>query len=184
VGIAAVSTLTPTQTVGPYFRIGLDWPDAWRLAPTGVGASRIVLRGRVLDGDGAAVPDAVVEIWQADSEGRYHASSADGFRGAGRCAVDTQGAYCFETIKPGAVTAPDGGRQTPHINLLVMARGLLQHLYTRVYFPADAALHAEDCVLACVPAARRATLVAREVSSELHFDIHLQGGHETVFFAL
>ncbi len=131
-----------------------------------------------------AVPDAVIEIWQADSEGHYHASSEDGFRGAGRCAVDAQGGYRFETIKPGRVAAPDGGLQAPHINLLVMARGLLQHIYTRVYFPADAPAHAQDCVLACVPAARRATLIARDVSGEFHFDIHLQGEHETVFFAL
>lgn len=175
-----MSGLTPSQTVGPYFRIGLDWPDAWRLGA----ACDLVVRGRVLDGDGAPVPDALVEIWQADGDGIYHPHTAQGFRGLGRCAVDAAGAFRFETIKPGRVAAPDGGWQAPHISVLVMARGLLQHLYTRVYFPEDAALHASDAVLACVPAARRATLIARAVDGAMHFDIHLQGEHETVFFAL
>lgn len=172
--------LTPSQTVGPYFRIGLDWPDAWRLAD----ACNLKLRGRVLDGDGAPVPDALVELWQADGDGEYHRNRAEGFRGLGRCGVDAGGGFYFETIKPGRVVAPEGGHQAPHLNLLVMARGLLQHLYTRVYFPADAALHDADAVLACVPAARRHTLIARALGDEFHFDIHLQGEHETVFFAL
>ena len=179
-----MSVLTPSQTVGPYFRIGLDWPAAWRVATSDSAAPRRVLRGRLLDGDGAPVSDAVIEIWQADAQGQYHASSADGFRGAGRCSVDAQGCFCFETAKPGSVATPDGGWQAPHINLLVMARGLLQHLYTRVYFPDDAGLHGDDRVLACVPAPRRATLIARDEQGELHFDIHLQGEHETVFVAL
>ncbi len=176
--------LTPSQTVGPYFRIGLDWPQAWRLASAERGATTVHLCGRLYDGDGAPVPDALIEIWQADGEGCYHPHRSEGFRGYGRCAVDAQGGFRFETIKPGAVVAPDGGHQAPHINLLVMARGLLQHLYTRVYFPDDAHLHDTDAVLACVPAARRPTLVARAIGGELHFDIHLQGEHETVFFAL
>ena len=179
-----MSTLTPSQTVGPYFRIGLDWPQAWRLASDDSAAPRVVLRGRVLDGAGASVPDALLEIWQADSAGHYHLSSEHGFRGAGRCAVDAEGGFRFETVKPGAVVAPNGGWQAPHINLLVMARGLLQHLYTRIYFPDDAALHSDDTVLACVPAARRATLIAKPLQNEFHFDLHLQGQHETVFFAL
>ena len=176
--------LTPSQTVGPYFRIGLDWPQAWRLASAERGATTVHLCGRLYDGDGAPVPDALIEIWQADGEGCYHPQRSEGFRGYGRCAVDAQGEFRFETIKPGAVVAPDGGHQAPHINLLVMARGLLQHLYTRVYFPDDTHLHGTDAVLACVPAARRPTLVARAIGGELHFDIHLQGEHETVFFAL
>ena len=176
--------LTPSQTVGPYFRIGLDWPQAWRLASAERGATTVHLCGRLYDGDGAPVPDALIEIWQADGEGCYHPQRSEGFRGYGRCAVDAQGEFRFETIKPGAVVAPDGGHQAPHINLLVMARGLLQHLYTRVYFPDDVRLHGTDAVLACVPAARRPTLVARAIGGELHFDIHLQGEHETVFFAL
>lgn len=175
-----MSVLTPSQTVGPYFRIGLEWPQAWRLSS----AATVVLRGRLRDGDGAPVPDALIEIWQADGHGRYHPQTENGFRGLGRCAVDVQGCFHFETIKPGCVVAPDGGWQAPHINLLVLARGLLQHVYTRVYFPEDQALHDADTVLACVPAARRHTLVARADAGEWRFDIHLQGEHETVFFAL
>ena len=176
--------LTPSQTVGPYFRIGLDWPDAWRLARADEGVATLILRGQLRDGDGAPVPDALLEIWQADGAGRYHPSSAEGFRGLGRRAVDAEGRYQFETIMPGAVPGSDGRPQAPHINLLVMARGLLQHLYTRVYFAEHAHLHGDDAVLACVPAARRSTLLAEARNGEYHFDIHLQGEHETVFFAL
>jgi protocatechuate 3,4-dioxygenase, alpha subunit len=179
-----VSGLTPSQTVGPFFRIGLHWPERWRLAADLHAGPRITLRGRVLDGDGAAVPDALIEIWQADSEGRYHADRDTGFCGAGRCAVDNHGSFCFETRKPGRVALPDGRLQAPHINLLVLARGLLLHLYTRVYFAADAAVFDDDVVLACVPSARRGTLIAQPVGEEHVFDIHLQGEHETVFFEL
>ena len=180
-----MNTLTPTQTVGPYFSIGLAWPDAWRVAVDDSGGPRFTLRGQLRDGDGVPVSDAVLEIWQADSAGCYHASRVDGFRGAGRCAVDERGCFRFETVKPGAVVAPDGSLQAPHINVLVMARGLLQQLYTRVYFAADAHLHNSDMVLACVPVARRATLTAvANASNEQVFDIHLQGAHETVFFEL
>lgn len=179
-----MSGLTPSQTVGPYFRIGLDWPDAWRLAVDDSVGPRITLRGQMLDGDGVPVTDALIEIWQADSDGRYHAARAGGFGGAGRCAVDGHGGFRFETVKPGRVAAPDASLQAPHINVLVMARGLLQQLYTRIYFAADAALHATDVVLACVPARRRATLIAVPVGDEQVFDIHLQGERETVFFEL
>ena len=179
-----MSGLTPSQTVGPYFRIGLDWPDAWRLAVDHSGGPRITLRGQVLDGDGVPVTDALIEIWQADSDGRYHAVGAGGFRGVGRCAVDGHGGFRFETVMPGRVVAPDTSLQAPHVNVLVLARGLLQQLYTRIYFAADAALHATDVVLACVPARRRATLIAAPAGDEQVFDIHLQGERETVFFEL
>lgn len=179
-----MSGLTPSQTVGPFFSIGLNWPTGWRVAMDHNAGPRITLRGRVFDGDGVPVPDALIEIWQADGEGRYHAERELGFCGTGRCAVDEQGVFRFETRKPGRVPLPDGRLQAPHINLLVLARGLLQHLYTRVYFTADAATHDDDAVLACVPPARRATLLAQPVGDEQVFDIHLQGGHETVFFAL
>lgn len=179
-----MSGLTPSQTVGPFFHIGLHWPEGWRAAVDHGDGPRITLRGRVFDGDGAAVPDALIEIWQADSEGRYHAHREQGFCGAGRCAVDAQGGFCFETCIPGRVVLPDGRLQAPHINLLVLARGLLQHLYTRVYFAADTAAHNDDAVLACVPPARRATLIALPVGDEHVFDIHLQGEYETVFFEL
>ena len=179
-----MTVLTPSQTVGPYFRIGLDWPHAWRLVDDTTPGERLTLTGRLLDGDGAPVPDALIEIWQADAAGHYARDAGAAFRGAGRCAVDADGCFRFETIRPGRVAAPDGTLQAPHINLLVMARGLLRHVYTRVYFAADTALHAADAVLACVPAARRATLVARADGALHSFDIHLQGARETVFFDL
>lgn len=179
-----MSGLTPSQTVGPYFRIGLDWPDGHRIASADCPGERVVLRGQVFDGDGVTVSDALIEIWQADSDGQYHARRASGFRGLGRCAVDSNGGFRFETIKPGAVSVVDGRWQAPHFNLLVMARGLLQHLYTRVYFPQDGAAQEQDSVLRCVPRARRTTLIARAVDDEFLFDIHLQGEHETVFFAI
>ena len=180
-----MNTLTPAQTVGPYFHIGLAWPEAWRLVQGNSGAEKIVINGRVLDGDGAPVVDALIEIWQADADGTYHPhADGAGFRGVGRCAVDALGGFCFQTVKPGPVAAPVGGLQAPHINVLVMARGLLQHLYTRLYFDDDAPLHDHDAVLACVPRARRATLLATRRSDAYVFDIHLQGEHETVFFAL
>ncbi len=176
--------LTPSQTVGPYFRIGLDWPDAWRLATDKTPGESLTLVGRVLDGDGQPVGDALVEVWQADADGRYPSPGAQGFSGLGRCGVDAEGEFRFVTVKPGAVAAPDGGLQAPHLNLVVMARGLLTHLFTRVYFPGDEAVQDVDPMLARVPAARRATLLARRDGDVHRFDIHLQGEHETVFFAL
>ena len=178
-----MSGLTPSQTVGPFFSIGLAWAEGWCVAMDPA-RPRITLRGRVFDGDGVPVPDALIEIWQADGEGRYHAERQQGFCGAGRCAVDKQGMFCFETSMPGPVCAPDGRLQAPHINLLVLARGLLQHLYTRVYFAMDAVAHDHDAVLACVPPTRRGTLIAQPVGKDHVFDIHLQGEHETVFFEL
>ncbi len=177
-----MSGLTPSQTVGPFFRIGLFWPAGGCVATNA--EPRITLRGRLLDGDGVPVPDALIEIWQADGQGDYHAAREHGFCGAGRCAVDDHGVFRFETAKPGRVALPDGRLQAPHINLLVLARGLLQHLYTRVYFAADAASHDDDVVLICVPPARRATLIAKAVGNDHVFDIHLQGELETVFFEL
>ena len=180
-----MSTLTPAQTVGPYFHIGLAWPEAWRLVQDKSGAENILINGRVLDGDGAPVVDALIEIWQADADGHYHAhADGAGLRSVGRCAADAQGGFRFQTVKPGRVAAPAGGLQAPHINVLIMARGLLQHLYTRLYFADDAALHDHDAVLACVPRARRATLLATRRDHAYVFDIHLQGEDETVFFAL
>lgn len=176
-----MSVLTPSQTVGPYFHIGLDWPDAHRLAGDSTPGTPIVLQGRLLDGDGAAVPDAMIEIWQADASGRYGSDAVSGFRGAGRAAVDANGRFAFETVKPGAVSDAHG-TQAPHVNVAVFARGLLVHLYTRIYFADESAANAADPVLTCVPAARRETLLARREGDAWVLDIHLQGTHETVFF--
>ena len=178
---------TPWQTVGPFFSIGLTWPGGADLSAGQDGA--IEIEGQVLDGDGAPVPDAVIEIWHADPEGCYahpadrrNAAVTPAFSGFGRCGTES-GGFCFRTVKPGRVAAPEGGLQAPHILVGVLARGLLRRLATRLYF-ADEAANAEDPVLALVPAARRSTLLAQpRASGRYRWDIHLQGPEETVFFA-
>ena len=173
-----MSLPTPSQTVGPFFNIGLPGDNPPELvAPSAEGALR--LRGVVYDGEGEAVPDALIEIWQADRAGRY----ADGFRGFGRAETDERGSYLFVTVKPGPVPAPGGGLQAPHIAVSVFARGLLKRLVTRIYFPDEQEANAADPVLSAVDPARRETLIARSDGGEgLRFDIRFQGDGETVFF--
>jgi protocatechuate 3,4-dioxygenase alpha subunit len=191
--------LTPSQTVGPFFKYGLtpngayDWNDAFtsNLVTPDTSGDRIRVEGRVFDGDGAPVPDCMLEIWQADAQGRFsdpqdkRAPANSSFKGFGRCGTDPNGGYAFDTIKPGTVPDPDGKPQAPHLLLAVFARGMLRHLYTRIYFN-DEAGNASDPVLALVPADRRATLIAsREAgngSAVYKLDLHLQGDGETVFF--
>jgi len=190
--------LTPSQTVGPYFAYGLtpggkyEWNDAFSndlVTPDATG-DRIRIAGQVFDGDGAVIPDAMLEIWQADGQGRYanprdtRALPNAAFKGFGRCGAGAKGEFSFDTIKPGVVPDPDGKPQAPHILLAVFARGMLLHLYTRIYFDDEAAKNAVDPILALVPAERRATLIAkREAGSATYrFDVHLQGDDETVFF--
>jgi len=190
--------ITPSQTVGPFFKYGLtangqyEWNDAFTgdlITPDATG-ERIRVEGRVFDGDGAPVPDAMLEIWQADSQGRFadsqdkRAQPNSKFRGFGRVGTDANGAFAFDTVKPGPVPDPDGIPQAPHLLLAVFARGMLRHLYTRIYF-GDEAGNSIDPVLALVPADRRATLVAKRKTggnAVYTFDIHLQGDNETVFF--
>jgi protocatechuate 3,4-dioxygenase, alpha subunit len=194
-----MSTLTPSQTVGPYFAIGLapeslglNWISTITndLVTPDVSGERIRLKGRVLDGDGAPIDDCLLEIWQADAAGRYaHPADQGGpnatFTGFGRASTEAGGQYLFHTIKPGQVRGPQGVLQAPHIMLAVFARGMLRQQYARIYFAGEAA-NADDPVLALVPAARRATLMATpEPGTDpvvYQFDIHLQGEHETVFF--
>ena len=191
--------ITPSQTVGPFFKYGLtpndqyDWNDAFtgNLVTPDASGERIRVEGRVFDGDGAPVPDAMLEIWQADSQGRFadpqdkRALPNTQFRGFGRVGTDANGAYAFDTIKPGVVPDPDGKPQAPHLLLAVFARGMLRHLYTRIYFDGEAA-NAGDPVLALVPADRRATLIAERQpgngSAVYKLDLRLQGDGETVFF--
>ncbi|RTE93244.1 protocatechuate 3,4-dioxygenase subunit alpha [Bradyrhizobium sp. LVM 105] len=189
--------ITPSQTVGPFFKYGLTptgeyaWNDAFThstLTPDVTG-DRIRIEGRVFDGDGVAVPDCMLEIWQADAKGRFadpqdtRALPNASFRGFARCGTDKDGHYAFETIKPGAVPDPDGKPQAPHILVAVFGRGMLRHLYTRIYF-SDESGNAADPVLALVPADRRATLIAvREAGKSIYrLDLRLQGDNETVFF--
>lgn len=191
--------VTPSQTVGPYFAYGLtsqgqyDWNDAFsnNLVTPDTSGDRIRVEGTVFDGDGVPMPDCMLEIWQADSQGRFsdpqdkRAQPNSSFRGFGRIGTNKEGGYAFDTIKPGQVADPDGKMQAPHLSLAVYARGLLLHLYSRIYFDGEAA-NAADPVLALVPADRRHTLIAKRQSGPgngiYRFDIHMQGDNETVFF--
>jgi protocatechuate 3,4-dioxygenase alpha subunit len=182
---------TPSQTVGPYFSIGLPWDLGPHAVSDGV-PGRLRLAGSVFDGAGALVPDAMVETWQADPEGRFadlwdHGgpSRLEGFRGFGRCGYEVgDGTYDIFTVKPGPVPGPAGAAQAPHIAMSVFARGMLNRLVTRVYFADEPKANAVDPVLGAVPAERRATLLAQPTDDGYRFDIHLQGPGETVFFAL
>ena len=180
-----------SQTVGPYLHIGLNWLTIADLTGPDIAGETITLAGTVVDGDGQPVPDAMVEIWQANSHGRYpHPEDKrdlplePNFLGFGRVPTDARGSFRFTTIKPGPVPGPDGRPQAPHINVTIFMRGMLKHLLTRMYFPDDPA-NAADPVLATVPADRRATLVARRVDGKgtsLAWVVVLQGNDETVFF--
>jgi protocatechuate 3,4-dioxygenase alpha subunit len=191
-----VTRLPPTapQTVGPFFHDGLLRHDAQRSTVAGpaTAGTRIRIEGTVYDGDREPVPDAVLEIWQANHHGRY-AHPADtrelpldaDFSGFGRGGTGADGAYWFETIKPGAVPFDDTQLQAPHINVALFARGLLNHLFTRLYF-GDEPANNDDPVLGRVPAERRATLIAQPQQHDgllvYRWDIVLQGTGETVFF--
>jgi protocatechuate 3,4-dioxygenase alpha subunit len=182
-------TPTPSQTVGPYLHLGLT--DAWsisRIAGDGAKGERVWLTFRVLDGNGAPVPDAMIELWQADSAGNYanQESSADGtaFRGFGRLATAEDGSCTFETIRPGCVPGPGETVQAPHINVSILGRGILKRLSTRVYFAGEPA-NASDPALTLVPENRSATMLAQPDparTSDWIFDVHLRGEGETVFF--
>lgn len=191
--------VTPSQTVGPYFAYGLtskgqyDWNDAFssNLVTADTSGERVRVEGRVFDGDGKPVPDCMLEIWQADAQGRYAdpqsttAQHNSSFRGFGRCGTDKDGGYAFDTIKPGSVPDPDGKPQAPHLVLAIFARGMLLQNYSRIYFGGEAA-NADDPVLALVPIDRRATLIAQQANCNgnavYRLDIHLQGDNEMVFF--
>ncbi len=182
---------TTSQTVGPYFSIGLTRLKKADLAGPGISGERITIVGRVLDGDRKPVLDALIEIWQANSHGKY-AHPADeqnkpiepGFQGYGRIPVDESGRFSFTTIKPGAVPGPDGKAQAPHIAVSVFMRGLLRRLVTRIYFP-DEPANGGDFVLNLVEPERRATLIAKKNAPEIgtfEWNVILQGLDETVFF--
>jgi protocatechuate 3,4-dioxygenase alpha subunit len=167
---------TASQTVGPYFRIGMAWGYVDTIAAR-AGDRVVAVAGRVVDGDGAPVPDGCLEVWQADRHGRY-AGPADAWRGFARVPTDADGRWRVTTIVPGAV-APG---HAPHVVVSVFARGLLRRLATRMYFP-DEPANATDPVLALVPPERRATLVARWAGGDaLVWNVVLQGPGETVFF--
>jgi protocatechuate 3,4-dioxygenase, alpha subunit len=184
---------TPSQTVGPFFSIGFDTLNRADLSAGAGNAERLAIRGRVLDGNGCAVPDAVLEIWQADPHGNFPqpdcSVAADspchsGFFGFGRVPTNEQGEFVFTTVKPGVLKESGSHLQAPHLAISVFMRGLLQRLVTRLYFP-DEPRNESDPVLALVPAERRSTLIARRTGdgqNSLEWNIYLQGDQETVFF--
>jgi protocatechuate 3,4-dioxygenase, alpha subunit len=195
----APRALTPSQTVGPFFHDCLLRTDATcdTLAGEDASGQRIHVQGRVLDGDGMPVPDAVLELWQADDHGVYH-HHADSrwtrptsFSGFGRVGTDEDGRFAFTSVLPGRVPGHGDELQAPHISIAVFARGLLNHLFTRMYFP-DEPSNDGDPALLRVPAHRRPTLIARAMppadgadgARVFRFDIVLQGSGETVFFAI
>ena len=168
--------VTPSQTVGPYFSLGLLTHRAHELvAPGTPGAIRVT--GRVFDGAGDPVPDAVVELWQADEEGNYRPDF-----GWGRSASDAEGRFAFSTVMPGRVPDGFGGSQAPHLLLMVFARGLLKPVLTRMYFPDEDEANGEDHVLSSIE--DPASLVARPAGDGLEFDLRLQGEGAAVFFAV
>ena len=184
---------TPSQTVGPFFHLGLDRPEWSDLTAGNPEGERIVIEGRVLDGDGAPVPDAVIELWQANAAGRYaHPDDTQTdkpldprFHGFGRAATDAEGRFRIDTIRPGPVPGRGNALQAPHINVVLFARGLLKHLYTRIYF-ADESANATDPLLSSIDdEAVRGTLLARLAGDgspkRYHFDIVMQGENETAF---
>ncbi|HKN53053.1 MAG TPA: protocatechuate 3,4-dioxygenase subunit alpha [Amycolatopsis sp.] len=177
---------TPSQTVGPYLSIGLPWPDGPHVVPEGTPGA-FWIRGTVTDGAGEPIPDAMIETWQADPEGRFaHPDDPRGaageFRGFGRSSTDPQGRYEILTVLPGVVPGEGGAAQARHIDVSVFARGLLHRVVTRIYFEGED--NSRDPVLATVPEDRRATLIAARTEDGYRFDVRLQGEGETVFFAV
>jgi len=182
---------TPSQTVGPFFAIGLPWESGSLAVADGTpGAIRI--SGTVYDGRGEPVPDHLLETWQADPSGRFAdthgyggASELPGFSGFARCgAEEGDGTFEIVTVKPGPVPGPSGTMQAPHIDVSVFARGMLNRCVTRIYFADEPEANAADPVLSTVPEERRGTLLAQPADGGYRFDIHLQGPDETVFFAV
>jgi protocatechuate 3,4-dioxygenase, alpha subunit len=180
---------TPSATVGPYLAIGLTWPDGVWAAAEGTEGG-IWIRGRVFDGAGDIVPDAMIETWQADPDGRFPspedprgAVSHPGFRGYARASTIT-GEFGVFTLKPGRVPDGEGGLQAPHVDVSVFARGLLDRVVTRIYFADETGANAEDVVLRGLTEEQRRTLLAERTDDGYRIDVHLQGDRETVFFAV
>jgi protocatechuate 3,4-dioxygenase alpha subunit len=184
---------TPAQTVGPFYAIGLTCRTMNVLASDSTQGQRIRIEGRVFDGDGKPIPDAMVEIWQANAYGRYnHPDDKQekpldpSFTGWGRSGTDENCIYSFETIKPGPVPGPGASVQAPHVNVALFARGMLVHAFTRIYFNDEPANESDPILNSVKNKARRSTLIAarkdENSKSVYHFDIRLQGGNETVFF--
>jgi protocatechuate 3,4-dioxygenase alpha subunit len=183
---------TPSQTVGPFFHLGLtEHENPGKMAGSAAQGEHIRLAIRVLDGEGAGVPDAMIELWQADANGKYNhpedhqeKTSDPAFQGFGRMPTSKDGVAIFETVRPGRVPGIEGALQAPHINVHVFSRGILRHMSTRIYFDREPA-NTEDAVLGMVPTARRETLIAHadaQTPGTWNIDFRLCGDRETVFF--
>jgi protocatechuate 3,4-dioxygenase alpha subunit len=181
--------LTPFQTLGPFFDFGLVIRDGGIVAQAAADGRHVTIEGTVRDGAGDVLPDALIEVWQANAAGKY-AHPADGGTGPldpacdgfGRVATDELGRFRFSTVVPGRVPGPGQTLQAPHLAVGVLARGLLTRLVTRLYFE-DEPSNSEDPILALVPPARRSTLIASRIGDgQYRFDIVLQGAGETAFF--
>ncbi len=183
--------VTPSQTVGPYFAIGVPYEGSNLIVPADTPGA-ITITGTIHDGRGDVIADHLIEFWQPDGEGHFSdvhgyggQSTLEGFRGFGRWAVeDGDGTFEMVTVKPGRVPGPSGRLQAPHIDVTLFARGLLHRVVTRVYFADEPDANDSDPVLATVPAARRQTLLAQTTDAGYRFDIYLQGPAETVFFEI
>ncbi|MDJ0394490.1 protocatechuate 3,4-dioxygenase subunit alpha [Rhodococcus sp. G-MC3] len=187
---------TPSQTVGPYLHIGLTWADGPDVVPAGTDGIIDISVG-VVDGDRTPMSDVMIETWQADAVGRFEhpddprgsaSSTPTGFRGFGRAVADSTGTAVVHTVKPGALPAENGAVEAPHINLGIFARGLLERLVTRIYFPDETVANAADPVLASLDERSRTKLIARATATGYHLDVVLQDsdpdGDETPFFDL
>jgi protocatechuate 3,4-dioxygenase, alpha subunit len=177
---------TPSQTVGPFFSLGLPWEDGPYVVPERT-AGAIRVRGRVFDGAGEPVPDALIETWQADPDGHFDhpddpRGRAQGFRGFARCPTGDDGRWEIVTLKPGPVPGTNGAVQAPHLAVSLFARGLLNRVVTRIYFGDEAEANAADPVLSLLDGDRRTTLVAAPADGGYAIDFHLQGARETAFF--
>jgi len=182
---------TASQTVGPYFAIGLSYRNSNALCAEACAGEHLSVSGHVFDANGMIVPDAQLELWQADSEGRFagvdradKGTSSEGFEGFARVPTDERGEFSFDTVRPGIVPLPDGTPQAPHIVVLLSMRGILKHLFTRIYFAGDPR-NESDPILLAVPADRRHLLCAQPDQGRpgnFSWNIHLQGENETPFF--
>ncbi len=192
---------TPGQTIGPFFAYCLTPEPYGRagiasnvLATINTEGEAIRITGRLLDGEGAPINDSLIEIWQANAAGRYNhpadsrqdVALEPGFTGFGRCMTDADGRFSFGTIKPGRVPGQGNRLQAPHVSIIIQARGMQSHVYGRLYFSDESDANGEDPMLASIEESRRGTLIAHREDSGTgtvyHFDIHMQGSEETVFF--
>jgi protocatechuate 3,4-dioxygenase alpha subunit len=175
--------VTPSQTIGPFFKYGLTWEGGESLFPESAPGRRIRIAGVVTDGKSEPMPDSLIEFWQADAAGSFAPARPGASGGFGRVATDGAGRYAINTVYPGQVAGPDGRKQAPHVLVVLFARGLLMQVVSRIYFEGEAANRDDPVLAAC--GARCATLIARRDpggADSYTWDVFMQGPGETVFF--